>query len=326
MKAVIVDKSAATPCLAVVERPVPEPGAGEILIEVAAAGINRADISQKIGKYPLPPGISDVLGLEVSGTVARLGPGASRYRLGDRVCALVKSGGYAEFCAAPEVQCLPVPAGIDLVEAAGLPEAIFTVWPNLFDLGRLAAGEWVLVHGGASGIGTTAIQLARAFGASVLTTAGGPSKCAALTELGAHRAIDYRSERFEDVAMEITEGAGVDVVVDIVGGDYVARNLAILKTGGRLVQIAFQDGSEIRADFMPILRKRLTWVSSALRARSVEEKGVIARDVEEKVWPLLESGAFRPLIDALVPLDQAESAHAIMERGAHVGKVLLTTG
>lgn len=304
---------------------VPRPGAGEVLIRVAAAGVNRPDVLQRKGGYAPPPGASAVPGLEVSGTVVGTGEGASRYRVGDRVCALLAGGGYAEYCVAPEPQVLPVPEGWSLLEAAGLPETYFTVWTNLFDRGRLKPGETVLIHGGSSGIGTTAIQLASLFGARVLATVGNADKQRACEELGAERAINYREEDFVAVVKELTGGKGVDVVLDMVGGDYVARNIDCLALEGRLVQIAWMGGAKIAADFTKLMVRRLTWTGSTLRPRSVEEKGAIARALEEKVWPLLAARKARVLVHKTFPLEQAAAAHALMESSSHIGKILLTT-
>ena len=304
-------------------RPVPEPGHDEVLIEVAAAGVNRPDVMQRQGAYPPPPGASNIPGLEVSGHVVANGPGAHRYEAGAVVCALVHGGGYAEFSVAPEGQTLPVPAGLALADAAGLPETFFTVWTNLFERARLSAGERLLVHGGASGIGTTAIQIASALGARVFATAGSPEKCAACERLGAERAIDYRKEDFVAVAKGLTDGEGVDVVLDMVGGDYLQRNIAALRPEGRLAQIAFLEGSKCQIDLNPLMRKRLTIVGSTLRPQSVESKARIAAALEERVWPLVEAGLVRPVIDSRHPLDQAAAAHARMEDGRHIGKILL---
>ncbi len=306
-----------------VRRDVPPAGPGEVLIRVDAAGVNRPDVMQRQGKYPPPPGASDIPGLELAGSVAALGAGVTRWAVGDRVCALVSGGGYAEYCVAPEVQCLPIPDGFAAIEAAALPEAVFTVWANVFEGGRLLAGETLLVHGGTSGIGTTAIQLARARGAHVLATAGSAEMCAACLRLGAERAFPYREEDFVVSARQATDGRGVDVILDMVGGSYVARDLEALAAGGRLVLIAFLGGSKAEVDFMPVLRKKLTITGSTLRPRPVEEKGRLARALQEKVWPLLESGAVRPAIDSTFPLERAEDAHRRMESGQHVGKIVL---
>ena len=304
-------------------RAVPEPGLGEVLIEVAAAGVNRPDTMQRQGLYPPPPGASDLPGLEVSGHVVASGPGAHRYEAGDAVCALTHGGGYAEYCVAPETQTLPVPEGLSVVDAAGLPETCFTVWTNAFERARLRPGERLLVHGGSSGIGTTAIQIASALGVRVFATAGSAEKCAACERLGAERAIDYRNEDFVTVVKEITGGEGVDVVLDMVGGSYVQRNLAALRPEGRLAQIAFLEGSKCQLDLNALMRKRLTIVGSTLRPQSVESKARIAAALEETVWPLVEAGLVRPVIDTRLPLDQAAAAHARMEAGQHIGKILL---
>lgn len=304
-------------------RPVPVPGAGEVLVRVAAAGVNRPDLLQRQGKYPPPAGASDVIGLEVAGTIVVLGEGVTAWHPSDRVCALVAGGGYAEYCVAPAAQCLPVPAGFSMVEAAAMPETFFTVWTNVFERGRLQAGERLLVHGGASGIGTTAIMLGRAFGATVFATAGGPDKCAACERLGATRAIDYRTEDFVDVVRDATKGLGVDVILDMVGGDYVSRNLDALAVEGRLVQIAFLHGARAEVNLAPLMQKRITFTGSTLRPRTVEQKGAIARALRAHVWPRLQNGGIRPVIHATFPLAQAGAAHAELERGEHVGKIVL---
>ncbi len=305
-------------------RPVPNPARGELLIEVVAAGVNRPDVLQRQGRYSPPPGASDLPGLEVAGRVVALGEGVIEWQLGDAVCALVAGGGYAGYCAAPVPQCLPIPAGLDFVAAAALPETFFTVWTNVFERGRLAAGETLLVHGGSSGIGTTAIQLARAFGARVFATAGSPEKCAACARLGAERAIDYRREDFVAVVNELTGGRGVDVILDMVGGSYLSRNVAALAVEGRLVQIALLEGAKAEIDFGRVMVRRLTLTGSTLRPRSVEQKGAIARALAEKVWPLLASGQVRPILDRTFPLAEAAAAHALMESSRHIGKIVLT--
>ena len=306
--------------------PVPRPGPQEVLIRVAAAGVNRPDVLQRMGSYPPPPGASPVLGLEVSGTIAALGPEASEWREGDEVCALAPGGGYAEYCVAPAPHCLPVPRGLSLIEAAGLPETFFTVWTNVFDRGRLKAGESFLVHGGSSGIGTTAIQLARAFGARVFATAGSPEKCKICAELGAERAIDYRREDFTAVIKEATHGRGIDVILDMVGGDYIEKNLRSLAVEGRLVQIAFLQGSRVTLDLVHLMVRRQTITGSTLRPRSIADKAAIARSLCEKVWPLIEAKQVRPVIDRTFPLAEAAEAHRLMESSAHIGKILLTIG
>lgn len=303
--------------------PVPQPRPGEVLVKVAAAGINRPDVLQRQGGYPPPPGASDVPGLEIAGEIVALGEGVERWRCGDRVMALVSSGGYAEYCTAPAPQLLPVPPGLSMVAAGAVPENYFTVWTNVFDRGRLEAGESFLVHGGSSGIGTTAIQLAHVFGAEVLATVGGPDKQRACVELGARRAIDYRSEDFVEVVREETGGRGVDLILDMVGGSYVERNLKALAIEGRLVQIAWLEGAKVQANFTQLMVKRLTWTGSTLRPRSVEQKGEIARALEAKVLPLLAEGKVGPLIHAIFPLGEAAAAHALMESSRHIGKIVL---
>jgi NADPH:quinone reductase len=307
--------------------PVPRPATGEVLIRVAAAGVNRPDILQRTGSYPPPPGASPIPGLEVSGTIAALGPGVvTEWREGDEVCALVAGGGYAEYCVAPAPQCLPVPAGLSVIDAAGLPETFFTVWSNVFDRGRLTAGESFLVHGGSSGIGTTAIQLAHAFGARVFASAGSPEKCAVCVELGAERAIDYRQEDFTAIVKEATQGRGVDVILDMVGGPYVEKNLRALAVEGRLVQIAFLQGSKVTLDLAHVMVRRQTITGSTLRPRPVADKAAIARNLRDKVWPLIEAGKVRPVIDRTFPLAEAAAAHRLMESSRHIGKILLVTG
>jgi len=305
------------------ERPIPAPAAGEVLIKVAAAGVNRPDVFQRLGRYPPPPGASDIPGLEVAGTVEQLGPGVSAFRPGDAVCGLVAGGGYAEYCVVPVPQCLPVPRGIDLVAAAGIPETFFTVWTNVFERGRLKTGESLLVHGGASGIGTTAIQLARARGARVFATAGTAEKCAACERLGAARAINYREADFVAIVRELTAGRGVDVVLDMVGGEYFARNIDVLAMEGRLVEIATLHGVKAELNIQTIMVRRLTITGSTLRARSVEEKGAVAAAVREHVWPLLESGAVKPVVHATFPLRDAAEAHRVMDADTHIGKLIL---
>jgi NADPH2:quinone reductase len=294
-----------------------------VLIKVAAAGINGPDLYQRRGLYPAPPGVTDIPGLEISGAIVALGDGAPGWDVGDVCCALTAGGGYAEYCTAPAVQCLPIPAGLDIVDATGLPESSFTVWTNVFERAALAPGESLLVHGGAGGIGTTAIQIAAAFGHRVFTTAAGPEHCAALKRLGAERAIDFAREDFVAVIKEATGGKGVDVILDIVGGDYVARDIASLARDGRLVQIAFLKGSRVEIDLMPVMLKRLTITGSTLRIQSTERKGEIAAALRRRVWPLIEQGRIRPVVFARLPLVQAAEGHRIMQEGTHLGKILL---
>jgi len=306
-----------------VERPKPVPADGEVLIKVAAAGVNRPDVFQRLGRYPPPPGASDIPGLEVAGTIEQLGPQVRDWRVGDEVCALVAGGGYAEYCAAPAPQCLPAPRGLDLVAAAAIPETFFTVWTNVFARGRLQAAESLLVHGGSSGIGTTAIQLARARGSRVFATAGSAEKCAACERLGAERAINYREADFVAVTRELTGARGVDVVLDMVGGEYFARNVEALAVEGRLVEIATLQGVKAELNIQTIMQRRLTVTGSTLRARPVADKGAIATALMQQVWPLIESGAVRPLIHATFPLRDAAEAHRVMESGVHIGKLVL---
>lgn len=324
MRAVEISGPGGPEVLRPVERPVPRPGPGELLVRVAAAGVNRPDVLQRLGLYPPPPGASDLPGLEVAGTVAAIGEGVGGWREGDAVCGLVAGGGYAAYCAVPAPQCLPIPRGLSAVEAAGVPETFFTVWTNVFERGALKPTESLLVHGGTSGIGTTAIQLAKAFGARVFATAGSPAKARACEELGADRGIDYKAEDFVAVVKELTGGTGVDVVLDMVGGDYLARNVDCLAPDGRHVSIAFQRGPKGTLNLMWVMQKRLVLTGSTLRPRPVAEKGRIAAALHEKVWPLLEGGLVRPRIYRTFPLEEAAAAHALIESGEHVGKVILT--
>ena len=324
MRCVEISSPGPPEALKLVERPDPVAGRGEVLIRVAAAGVNRPDVMQRRGLYPPPPGASDLPGLEVAGIVESLGEGVTEWHVGDRVCALVSGGGYAALCVAPAPQCLPVPAGMDLVTAAAIPETFFTVWTNVFDRGRLRSEETALFHGGSSGIGTTAIQLASARGARVLATAGSDEKCRACEQLGAERAINYRTQDFVDVVKQLTKGRGVDLILDIVGGDYIPRDLAALAVEGRLVVIGFMGGDTATIDFRRVLGRRLTITGSTLRQRSVEEKGQIAAELRREVWPLLESGKVKPLIYRTFPLGDAAAAHRLMESSEHVGKIVLT--
>ncbi len=324
MIAVAITRPGQPEVLRPVELPMPQPGPREVLIRVAAAGVNRPDLMQREGKYPPPPGASDIPGLEVSGVIAGCGDKVARWREGDRVCALVSGGGYAEYCVAPDVQCLPLPGGVDIVAAAGIPETFFTVWMNVFERGRLRSGESFLVHGGTSGIGTTAIQMARAFGARVFATAGSGEKCAACQRLGAELAINYRTQDFGAVLMEATGGLGIDVILDMVGAPYFPRNIDLLASEGRLLQIAVLHGAKAEINLVKVLRRRLTISGSVLRARSVEEKGAIAAALETAVWPLVQDGKLRPVIYKTFPLKEAAEAHREMESGSHIGKILLT--
>src|SRR5437667_6969191 len=306
-------------------RPTPAPGPGEVLVKVAAAGVNRPDVMQRQGLYPPPPGASDIPGLEIAGEVVALGKGATRFKPGDKVTALVAGGGYAQFCPVHESNALPVPGSLSRVEAAALPETFFTVWHNVFERGALARGQTLLVHGGSSGVGTTAIQLAKAFGARAVTTAGSAEKCEACVRLGADKAVNYRSEDFVAATKAATDGKGADVILDMIGGDYIERNYEAAAVEGRVVQIAFQASPKATVDFRRIMLKRLTHTGSTLRARSIPDKGAIARAVETNVLPLTASGKVRPVIFRTFPLAQASAAHALMETSAHIGKIVLVT-
>jgi len=312
--------------LVMASRPVPEPGLGEILIKVVAAGVNRPDVAQRQGNYAPPPGASDLPGLEVSGTVAAVGSGVTDWAVGDEVCALTPGGGYAEYCLTPACHALPIPKGISLVDAGAMPETFFTVWSNVFERGRLQAGERILVHGGSSGIGTTAIQLANVLGARVFTTAGTQEKCRVCEELGAERAINYREKDFVAVLRDLTDGEGVDLVLDMVGGDYFSRNLSALRIEGRLVQIAFLAGPQAEVSLAPIMVKRLTVTGSTLRPQSIEAKAKIAANLRRTVWPLVEAGRVKPVMHASFPLAEAARAHQMMEDGDHIGKIVLQVG
>ena len=302
---------------------IPKPGPGQMLVKVAAAGVNRPDIAQRSGSYPPPPGASPLPGLEIAGEVVLLGEAVTRWRLGDQVCALVNGGGYAEYSIVEDVQALPIPAGFDLIKAAAIPETFFTVWANVFERGRLAAGEWILVHGGASGIGTAAIQLAKAFGANVITTAGSAEKCQACLELGADRAINYRSDDFVKACQEATAGRGVDLILDMVAGAYTERNILAAATEGRIVQIAVLGGANVTFNISRLMMKRLTLTGSTLRPRSREFKASLAKALEAKVWPLLASGKVRVVLDSTYALAEAAEAHRRLEAGQHIGKVVL---
>ncbi len=305
------------------EREAPRPGEGEILIKVAAAGVNRPDVAQRKGVYPPPPWVTDIPGLEVAGVVAACGPGADRWKEGDEVTALVSGGGYAQYCVAHATHALPVPGGLTAVEAAAIPETFFTVWHNVFERGGLKTGETLLVHGGSSGIGTAAIQLARAFGARVITTAGSAEKCDACRRLGADLAINYKAEDFVALTKSATAGAGADVILDMVGGDYIERNYEAAAVEGRIVQIAFQGSPRASVDFRRIMLKRLHHTGSTLRSRSVPDKAAIAQAVERNVWPLIAAGKVRPVMDKVFPFREAAKAHARMESSIHIGKIML---
>jgi putative PIG3 family NAD(P)H quinone oxidoreductase len=305
------------------QRPLPRPAEGEVLVKVAAAGVNRPDVMQRQGLYPPPAGATDIPGLEIAGEVAALGAGVRRWKLGDKVMALVVGGGYAEYCPAHESHALPVPEDLSLIAAAAIPETFFTVWHNVFERGRLQSGETLLVHGGSSGIGTAAIQLAKAFGARVIATAGSAEKCEACRRLGADAAVNYREQDFVAAAKAATDGRGADVILDMVGGDYIERNYEAAAVEGRVVQIAFQTSSKASVDFRRIMLKRLTHTGSTLRGRSIVDKSAIARAVEERVLPLIAAGRVRPQIDSTFPLGEASAAHKRLETSAHIGKIVL---
>jgi NADPH2:quinone reductase len=324
MTAIVITTPGGPEVLVPREQPVPAPGEGEILVKVAAAGVNRPDIMQRLGLYPPPAGATDILGLEMAGEVAACGAGVSRWKPGDRVAALVIGGGYAEYCVAHESHALPIPVGLSMAQAAAVPETFFTVWHNVFQRGDLKAGETLLVHGGSSGIGTTAIQLAKALGARVIVTAGSTEKCDACRRLGADVAINYRSEDFVAVTKSSTGGAGANVILDMVGGDYIERNYEAAAVEGRVVQIAFQGSPRSNVDFRRIMLKRLHHTGSTLRSRTVADKAAIARAVEQNAWPLIAAGRVAPVMDQTFPLAQAADAHARMESSAHIGKIVLT--
>ena len=324
MKAIAVENAGPKYRLAVAEIPRPVPGPGEVLIKVAAAGLNRADLAQAMGNYPPPPGAPSTLGMEVSGEIVQLGAGAKGFKRDDKVCALIPGGGYAEYCVASAKCLLPIPQGVSLVEAAALPEVHFTVWTNVMDSARLKAGESILIHGGSSGIGTAAIQLCAARGHLVFATAGSKEKCAACETLGAKRAINYRDEDFVDIVKKETGGRGVDVILDMVGGDYIQRNMSAAALWGRIVNIAYQAGMTATVNFAPMLMKRLSLLATTLRGRSNDEKGLICDAVLREVWPLIEAGRIKPVVDRTYPLAEADAAHRHMVSSAHIGKILLT--
>jgi NADPH:quinone reductase len=327
MREIIFDGAGGPDVIRLREAPVPQPGPGQVLIEVVAAGVNRPDCLQREGNYPPPPGESDVPGLEVAGRVVALGESVSAPPIGSEVCALVGSGGYAEYAVADARLCLPVARGLSLVEAAGIPETYFTVFDNVFTRGRLKPGETILIHGGSSGIGSTAIQLAKLFGSQVIVTAGSPEKCAYCRTLGADHAIDYKTQDFVTAVKALTAKRGIDVILDMVGGDYIAKNLSLLGLEGRLVQIAFLNGSTVENfNFMPLMLKRLTMLGSTMRARTNDQKADVARALRDKIWPSLERGKALPVIHATFPLENARAAHELMESSTHAGKIVLETG
>jgi len=324
MRAIEIAKPGGPEALVPTERPLPTPKPNEILVKVAAAGVNRPDILQRQGLYAVPPDASDLPGLEIAGEVVACGASAKRWKVGDKVCALAHGGGYAEYCVVPEVQALPLPKGMSLIEAASLPETFFTVWSNVYDRGRLKAGETLLVHGGSSGIGVTAIQIAKAMGNRVLATAGSDDKCAACVKLGADKAINYRSQDFLAEVLAATDNKGVNVILDMVGGDYVPKELKCLAEEGRLVFIAFLRGPKTELDINEVMRRRLTLTGSTLRPRPVEFKGAIAASLRQHVWPLIEAGKIKPVIFKTFPLAEAAEAHRLMESSQHIGKLVLT--
>ena len=324
MRAVVASQPGGPEVLTVETRPRPVPGKGEVLVKVEAAGVNRPDVLQRMGNYAPPPGASDVLGLEIAGVIVARGPEASRWAEGARVTALVPGGGYAEYCVVHESNALPIPAGLTVVEAAAIPETFFTVWTNVFQRGALKRGETLLVHGGASGIGTTAIMLAKAFGARVVATAGSAEKAARCEKLGADVGVNYRSDDFVQRTMDATGGRGADVILDMVGGDYVERNYAAAAMDGRIVQIAFLRGPKATVNLQPLMQKRLVHTGSTLRPRSPAEKAMIADELREKVWPLLEAGRCKPVIDSVFPLSEVAKAHQRIDSGDHIGKIVLT--
>lgn len=324
MNAVEISEFGGPDVLKLTECTTPQPAHGEVLIKVAAAGVNRGDCVQRMGFYPAPPGASDLPGLEVSGTIAAIGPGVSLWKQGDEVCALMAGGGYAEYAVVHEGSVLPKPEGVSLVEAAALPETIMTVWTNVFEDGQLRPGETLLIHGGSSGIGTTAIQLASTLGVKVIATAGSADKCKACEDLGAVRAINYREEDFVEVVKDVTDGKGADVILDMVGGDYVARNIEAAARQGRIVNIAYMSGSRVEVDLLPLMLKRLTLRGSTLRARDVAEKARLTSEVRMHVWPLIEAGRLKAVVDDTYALAEASKAHERMESSGHVGKILLT--
>ncbi|MCJ8209417.1 NAD(P)H-quinone oxidoreductase [Mucilaginibacter sp. RS28] len=325
MKAVIITQPGGPEVLQLQERPKPLPAEHEVLIKVAAAAINRPDVAQRKGNYPPPAGAPvDIPGLDIAGTVAVVGSKVTRWKVGDQVCALVSGGGYAEYCTAPEGQCLPVPTNLTMIEAASLPETFFTVWSNVFDRGQLQPGESLLVHGGSSGIGVTAIQLAKALGSTVYTTAGSDEKCTFCEHIGANKAVNYNTQNFKEVLTEATANKGVNVILDMIGGNYTADNLQLLAEDGRLVLINTMKGKDVQVDLSLVMRKRLTITGSTLRNRDVDFKAAIARNLEEKVWPLLASNAIRPVVYETFPAAQAAEAHALMESSKHIGKIVLT--
>ncbi|NCD71404.1 NAD(P)H-quinone oxidoreductase [Mucilaginibacter agri] len=325
MKAVVITQPGDPKVLQIQERPQPKPAAGEVLIKVSAAGINRPDVFQRKGNYPPPANApQDIPGLEVAGIIIELGPNVSRWKKGDRICALIVGGGYAEYCIAPEGQCLPVPENLGMVDAASLPETFFTVWSNVFGRGRLKTGQSLLVHGGSSGIGVTAIQIAKTLGCTVYVTAGSDDKCAFCEQLGADKAINYKTQNFKEEIKSLTDGKGVNVILDMIGGNYTPDNLQSLADEGRLVMINTMQGKDVQVDLSLVMRKRLIITGSMLRSREIEFKAKIAKSLEEHIWPMLASGQIKPIIYKVFPADEAAKAHALMEDSSHMGKIVLS--
>ena len=324
MKAIVISKPGGPEVLQLTDRPIPSYSANEVLLKVAAAGVNRPDVSQRKGNYPPPPGASpDIPGLEIAGTIIETGADVTRWKVGDKVCALVTGGGYAEYCNVPEGQCLPIPGNLSFIDAASLPETFFTVWSNVFDRGHLKAGEILLVHGGSSGIGVAAIQMANALGSTVYVTAGSEEKCRFCEDLRAAKAINYKTENFAEVIKQVASGKGVDVILDMIGGDYVQNNIKSLANDGRLVMINMMMGKDVQVDLSQVMTKRLTITGSTLRSRDTGFKTAIAQNLEKKIWPLLTSGKIKPIINAVFPAEKAADAHRLMESSVHIGKIVL---
>lgn len=327
MKAIVITRPGGPEVLKTEERPMPEYSSNEVLVKVSAAGVNRPDVSQRKGHYPAPAWTSpDIPGLEIAGTIVETGADITRWKIGDKICALVTGGGYANYCSVPEGQCLPVPPNLSFIEAASLPETFFTVWSNVFDRGKLQPGETLLVHGGSSGIGVAAIQMAKALGSTVYITAGSDEKCRFCENLGAAKAINYKTDNFAEVIRQITNGNGVDVILDMVGGDYVQNNIRSLAVEGRLVMINMMMGKDVQVDLSPVMAKRLTITGSTLRSRDTEFKATIASSLEKAVWPLLENGKIKPIVYAVYPANEAAEAHGLMESSTHIGKIILSLG
>ncbi len=326
MKAIIITQPGAPEVLQIAERPIPDIGPDEVLVKVEAAGVNRPDVMQREGKYPPPPGASEIPGLEIAGTIIEVGNNVTQLKTGDKVCALVSGGGYAEYCNVPAGQCLPLPNGLSFIEAASLPETFFTVWSNVFDRGKLQPGETLLIHGGSSGIGVTGIQMAKALGSKVYVTAGSDDKCEACLKLGADAAINYNIADFVDIVKNLTNGKGVNVILDMIGGDYTPRNIKALAEDGRLVIINTMQGKDGQIDLSVVMRKRLTITGSTLRNRGVDFKSDIAESLQKNIWPLISSGGIKPVIYATYPIHDAAIAHTLMESSKHIGKIVLTFG